>query len=177
MLTGVEWAAVGVAATLLGILLAHRLGWIQVSIMRHEHALNRAKTTPKVGTSVCFEERPHKTQPVTTLALVTQIYNVGDAAASSLVGTWTLLCRKNEHLNRTLPIGADYLTNASPYKIDIPFGDVATWRDVVNGKFAVIVEVGIDFTYTGLEADGQQSYSAHYRFDNEHRIFVKQQPP
>ncbi|MGA8013331.1 MAG: hypothetical protein WB949_12960 [Candidatus Acidiferrales bacterium] len=136
------WVALGVAATLLGILLAHRFGLIQISLMKREHALNISKAAQKIGTSVCFEQRQHPTHPVKNLYIVTDIYNQGDLAASKLEGNWKLSCSENS-LNRTLSISVDHLGNSRPHKIELQFGGMGMLGIIQQGK-DVHIEIDID---------------------------------
>src|ERR1700678_651725 len=86
------WFALGVVATLLGALIAHKVGILQITIARKAHELNVTKAVPKIGTSVQLEERNATNHPVTLLHIVTRIYNEGDLPASNLKGEWQLSC-------------------------------------------------------------------------------------
>jgi hypothetical protein len=165
------WAGLGVAATLLGILFAHRMGWIQINIMRQEHTLNLAKTTPKVSTLVRLEERKHSTHPVSTLVIITSIYNEGDLAASNLKGDWSLSCSESG-FNRSIPISLDHLGNARPHEMETPFGSVATWLDVRAGK-NITIEIDLKIRYIGLAEEGEKTYQAKYHYDPTHREFIR----
>lgn len=171
MLDGAGWAGVGVAATLLGILLTHRMGWIQIRLLRRENALNLAKTAPKIGTSVSLEERKNPNQPICTLVIITSIYNEGDLAISNLKGNWNLTCSKSG-FNRTIPITLDHLGNPRPYKMETPFGDVGTWLDVRNGK-DITINVDLEIRYGSAVKKGENTYQAKYQYDIGQRDFVR----
>src|ERR1700728_3613880 len=163
---GVIGTILGILIALAGVYVAHRVGWIQVSIMRREQSLNLAKSTPKLGTLIRMEERKHATHPVSTLVIITSIYNEGDLAASNLKGNWNLSCSESG-FNRSIPISLDHLGTARPYNMETPFGNVHTWRDVRTGK-NITIEIDLKIRYTGLAEQGERPYHAKYRYDSAH---------
>jgi hypothetical protein len=156
----------------LSVYVAHTLGWLQIRILLWEHNLNLAKTTPKIGTSVRLEDRQSHTHPVSTLVVVAKIYNEGDLAVSELKGNWKLSCSENT-LNRSGSISVDHLGNSRPHEIETQLGGVPTWRDV-RGSENIAIDFNIEFRYTGLPEDGEQTYRAHYRYNYSQKDFVKQ---
>src|ERR1039458_7130957 len=86
------WAGLGVAATLLGAFIAHRAGWLQISLMREAHALNVSKAVPRIGCQVTPSEQrdlgpgysPH-------IYLTVEIYNEGELPVQNINGYWILL--------------------------------------------------------------------------------------
>jgi hypothetical protein len=160
----------GILVAVAGIYATQRLGWIQVSILRGEQSLNLAKATPKIGTLVRLEDRKNPVHPVSTLVIVTSVYNEGDLAASNLKGNWNLSCSESV-FNRSIPISFDHL-GARAYDMETPFGNVQTWRDVRTGK-NITIEVDLKIRYTGLPEEGEKSYEAKYRYDLTHQDFVR----
>jgi hypothetical protein len=160
--------------TLLGVYVAYRIGWIQVTIMRREQALNLARTLPKIGTSVCFEDRKNPNHPVSTLVIITSIYNEGELAASQLTGNWNLSCSKIG-FNRSIPISVDHLGQARPHKMETPFGDVGTWRAVRGGE-NITINVDLEIRYSRPTEQGEEeeyTYYAKYQYDPTQRDFVR----
>lgn len=168
---GVIGTLLGILIGLAGVYVAHHFGWIQVSIMRREQSLNLAKTTPKIGTSIRLKEQKHPTHPVSTLVIVTSIYNEGDLAASNLTGDWNLSCSESG-FNRSIPISLDHLGNTRPYEMETPFGNVLTWRNVRTGK-DITIKIDLTIRYTGLAEEGEKPYHAKYRYDPAHQDFVR----
>lgn len=168
----VYYTVLGLLIGLLGVWVTQSIGWIQIEIAGREHGLNLAKTVPKIGTTVSLEDRKSSTHPVSTLVIITTIYNEADSAASQLKGNWQLTCSQSV-LNRSLAISREYLGKSLPYQIETEFGGVGTWRSVRAEK-NITIYVYIEFRYDSLPEEGEQAYKAHYRYDYSQNDFVRQ---
>ena len=170
MLTAVEWASLGVAATLLSVFTAHRLGWIQVSLMRDAHALNIKKATPKIGSRVQIEiGRAEGRLHITGAAIHTKIYNDGDLVARNVEGEWKLTA--TEGINKqTYPIRADSLPTFLPFEFKREIIGVfsALWT-----KAALVLQVDIELVYLGMD-DQPCQYHASYIYDFEKQQMIQQ---
>lgn len=163
-------AFIGIAVETVGLVLAQRMGQIQITIARREHVLNVTKAMPKVGTSVTLKDQMHGA--VGVLVVVTRIYNEGDLAASHLKGNWNLTCSESG-FNRSQTISVDHLGNTRPHEFEMPFGGAALWQDVRNGK-DVAIKVDLEFRYLGIPEEGEKTYKATYCYDRNQRQMVKQ---
>jgi hypothetical protein len=171
MLNETEWVALGVAATLVCAWVAQRIGWLQISFMKKEHALNIIKAAPKVGTSVWFKEREHPGQPGKLLFICTSIYNEGDLAASNLKGNWKLSC-SDKRFDVAIPISRDHLGNSRPFDFERQLGGIHMPGTVQQSQnFAI--EIDIEFSYFGLEEDGEKPYHAKYSYNKNQKQFVR----
>ena len=166
MIDGAEWAGLGVAATLLTGYIAHRIGWIQISVMRDAHTLNVKKATPRINSRVSISPTHPTSRPdVTWYAIHTKIYNDGDLVARNLEGQWKLTASEGIHETSKV-IRADSLPAFLPLetKHEITENEVsALWC-----KPKVILQVNIDLNYLGLD-EKPERYQATYDYDFQHR--------
>jgi len=170
MLDETSWVALGVAATLLTALIAHKLGWIQISLAKKAHKLNVNLATPKIGTTVKIEGRNVRPD-VIRYFMVTTIYNEGQLAAEKLHGNWNLACSDSSQ-NRTIPITRDYLGQGAPYELKPEeLGGMAITNAIKSGQVAINID--IDFTYTGLAKDQTHKYSAKYQYDTIRKEMIR----
>jgi len=170
MLDEASWIALGVAATLLGEFIAHKLGWIQISVMKKAHQLNINLATPKIGATVIIE-RQAISPTVYRYFLLTTIYNEGRLAAEKINGNWNLSCSDSGQ-NRVIPISRDFLGQGSPYELkpEELGGNVIT--NAINSN-QVRINVDIDFTYVGLAQNQLHKYNAKYQYDSNRKKMVR----
>jgi hypothetical protein len=169
VLTGAEWAGLGVAATLLTGWIAHRIGWIQIGSMREAHALNVMKSTPAINSRVSIAPfHPANRPDVTGYTIHTTIYNDGELVARRLEGEWRL--EASHGVNGTVKtIRADSLPAFLPLELNHEItGKVASlWCEP-----SVTLQVDIELSYLGWE-DKPESYQATYDYDFQHRSMVQ----
>ena len=173
MLDETSWVALGVAATMVVAFIAHKLGWIQISIMKKAHELNRNLATPKIGTTVTIEARtPNSSRlDIVRFFLVTTIYNEGQLAAEKIQGNWNL-SGSDSGQNRMIPIARDYLGQGSPYELEAEELGGNTITNAIKGGQATI-NVDVDFTYVGLAQNQKQKYRAQYQYDSRRKKMVR----
>jgi len=161
MLTGTEWAALGVGATLLCGYIADKIGWIQINILREAHTLNVRKATPRINSRVEVQPfHPIHRPDVTRYAIRTKIYNDGDLVARNLEGEWKLTA--SHGINDASNISrSDSLPSFLPLELEHKIvGNVPSlWTEP-----KVILQVNINLTYLGLNNSSEQ-YCATYDYD------------
>lgn len=169
MLNDAEWTGLGGAATLLSGFVAHRLGWIQIGIMRDEHVLNVRKATPRLNTRVSIERfHPPSRPDITRYTIHTKIYNDGDLVARHLEGKWKLTASEGI-IEDGKPIRVESLPAFLPWELhhEVSGNVQALWC-----KPQVILQVDVEFDYLGLD-DKPQHYEATYDYDFQHRSMIQ----
>jgi hypothetical protein len=175
MLNELEWAGLGVVATLVVAFVAQRVGVIQIRWMREAHTLNVLKAAPKIGTTIKIEERRENGpahSPFYYLRI--SIYNAGDLAAKQLNGHWKLSCTDTSINQCDVPIAIDFLGSAAhelePYRLE----GVNLWR-AMKGEpnHQLRFNVDIQLTYFGLSQNQPDPYIATYRFDQNSRKLIR----
>ena len=174
MPSAIFWALIGSGVTaavgLLGIFIAQRTGYLQLSLMGKAHALNVIKATPRVGTTIVVEERYDNGKSFPPfLYLTTTIYNEGELPVSELKGYWKL---SSTHglANRTIEIQKDFL-GSTPYHLQ-------TYRIAESGASDAVLnrmkfDVDIQFSYLALPDNNSFEYSAKYAYDAGNRQMIK----
>jgi hypothetical protein len=161
MLTGPEWAGLGVATTLGIILIARR----QLRINRETLALAALKASPKIGTEIHIDKRqvnPSGFPPF--YYLIVTLHNHGELPAKQVKGRCRLFSPTNPLQEHTIPIGFDLL-GASPrklaeYRLDDVFIDPQRPQ---TARF----NAEIEFDYLGREGleDKPEHCSIGYEYD------------
>jgi len=182
----VSWAAIGVAAALVGAFVMQRLGIIQIGLRReghglnkrHEaHSLNRRLGSPKITSEIRIEQR-HDNGPQFPpwFYLLTTISNQGELAAKHLKGEWKLTSVSGEIAERTIPINLDWLGKSQPYKLRecrLESGlapEVWTPRE---GSHNIELEVALKLEYFGHSENQPEHYRARYQFDHNSQQMVR----
>lgn len=164
MLNGTEWAALGVAATLLAGYIAHSVGWIQVGLMREAHSLNTKRATPKINSRVSVSPfHPANRPDVTRYTIHTKIYNDGDLVARHLEGQWKLTASHGIN-ERSEIIRADSLPAFLPLELN--------YEIVGNIQPEVILHVDIKLGYFGLD-DKPECYQTTWDYDFQHKSMLQ----
>jgi hypothetical protein len=171
MLTETEWVALGVAATLLTSYVAHRLGYIQIGLMRQANDLSVLKSVPKIETIFHIDKRyvnPSIFPPFYYLA--STIHNHGELPAKQLKGYCKVFSPTNPAQQVTIPIGIEFLgtppRKLSEYRLDGTFIDSQRPQ-------AARFNVDVEFSYLGgLPKEQPQHYSAKYEYDSQNEQFV-----
>ena len=169
MLTGPEWAGLGVAATLLSGFIAHRIGWIQIGINRQSLALHVKKATPRINSRMVLKKfHPAGRPDVTRYAIHTKIYNDGDLVARALEGEWKLTA-SHGIAETTKVVCANSLPAFLPLELEHEVGGnvPAIWCEPT-----VILQVDIDLVYVGLD-DKQETYHTAYDYDYKNKQMVQ----
>jgi hypothetical protein len=173
MLDEASWVALGVAAALVGTLVLHKVGWIQISIMRKAHKLNVNLATPKIDAVVKIERRtPTSTRPdVVRYFLLTTIHNEGQLAAAKINGNWNLSCSDSGQ-DRVIPIARDYLGQGKPYDLEPQeLGGYAITNAINSGHVRINVDINLNFV--GLAPNKPEKYSTKYRYDPNLKEMVR----
>jgi hypothetical protein len=171
MLTETEWVALGVAATLLTAYVAHRLGFIQIKLMREANALSTLKSIPKIETILHIDKRqvnPSSFAPF--YCLVSTIHNHGELPAKQLKGYCKVFSPTNPSQQFTIPIDIELLgtppRKLSEYRLDGIFIDSQRPQ-------AARFNVDVEFSYLGgFPKEQSQHYSAKYEYDPQNEQFV-----
>jgi hypothetical protein len=169
MLTGPEWAGLGVAATLFGGFIAHRIGWIQIGINRQTLALNVKKSTPRIGSRVELKSAQLVNRPdITRYTIHTTIYNDGDLVAREIKGEWKLTA-SHGIAEASVPVRADSLPSFLSFPLEHEIGGKysSLWCEPT-----VIIQVDVDLIYLGLD-DKKETYHATYDYDYKNRKIVQ----
>jgi hypothetical protein len=169
MLNETEWIGLGVAATLFCGFIAHKVGLIQITLMREAHTLNVKKATPKLNSRVSIAPFHPETRPdMTRYAIHTKIYNDGDLVARKLEGEWKLTASDGIHESSEV-IRVDSLPAFLPFELDHEIGGEVS---AVWCKPEVILQVNIKIDYFGLN-DKPERYEANYDYDFQHRSMLQ----
>jgi hypothetical protein len=155
-LNATEWVGLGVAVTLLGEYIAHRIGWIQIGIMRDAHSLNVKKATPQINSRVSISPfHPANRLDVTRYIVHITIYNDGDLVARNLEGEWKLTASAGIQ-GATDIIRENSLASFMPLPLE--------HQIVGNIDPNAVIQVDIKMNYLGLD-DAPKHYQATYDYD------------
>lgn len=169
MLDETAWVALGVAATLLGGYIAHRVGWVQISLMQQSHALDVKKATPRIGSRVEISPPEIVKDIFLRYTVYTTLYNDGDLAAYKVQGKWNLIASHAvEKAEKTICI--DSLPTFLPWKMDY---ELTGKVNLLQADPTVALEVHVDLTYFGSD-DKQEQYKTVYKYDHEQKRMVQQ---
>lgn len=171
MLDEAGWVALGVAATLFGEFIAHHLGWIQITLMREQNALNREKALPKLEAVLRLVKRQENSSAFPPFYYVSIIlHNHGELPAKQLKGTCKLFSPSNPSHEITIPIAAEFL-GSSPRDLELERLD-RVFIDPQRPK-AARINVEIDFSYVaGFPEEKNEKYHAKYEYDAEREQFL-----
>jgi hypothetical protein len=167
VLSAVSWAALGVAGTLVSALVAERVGWVQISIMREAHALNVSKATPQIGCTIGVGFQQISPAGFNPHAFITvEIYNEGELAARDLQGEWIL--RAPTFGKALFPIQRDFLGKCEKHTHTYKINESGNWP-----PHSVPIEVDIEFYYTLPGTPDREQYNATYRYDTDSRQMLR----
>jgi hypothetical protein len=162
------WAGLGVVATLIAALIAHRAGWLQIGIMRQSHALDVAKSIPCIN---CFVGIAEWNSDAKTwypyLILTVKIQNEGILPAHCLKGQWKLLTNDLEE-NRVFPIQRDIIGHCEGYTKSYKIEDSCNWA-----RESVRIDVEVEFSYSVSSKEEEKQYHAKYSFDPQSVDMIK----
>ncbi len=170
MISGIEYAALGVVATLLGAFVAQHIGIIQISLMHEAHTLNVLKAMPRIGTSIDIDER-HDNGPgyPPFIYLKTTIYNEGELSVAKLKGDWKLTSTYGI-ANNVIPLWREILGTVpyqlQPYKI--------TESGMSDASKSLRFNIDIQFDYSGIADNEPYKYSAKYAYDPKSKQMIKE---
>jgi hypothetical protein len=174
ILEPVEWFALGALATFVTALVAHRVGFIQITIMRQAHQLNIAKAMPKIGTSLTIDKRQeHSAAFGPSYYLIATIYNEGDLPAQQLKGHCKLFSPINEIKQQDIPIDRELVGRTSPYKLEERRIEGTSVDAAFRSGQHIRINVDIEFDFLSIPDDRPQHYSAKYEYDNKGQQMIK----
>jgi hypothetical protein len=156
-----------ILAVFVSIWLAYRIGYRQAGIAAKSLDVTVTKATPRIGSRIEIKrsgDREH-----TQFALVTTLYNDGDAAASKVDGQWKLDVSQG-FPSAVKPIRMDSLPSFLPFDINHPIGGTINNAFLSNPNVRINVE--IDLVYFGLD-NMQQRYQVRYDYDTQQRTFIQ----
>jgi hypothetical protein len=152
------WVALGVAATLVAAYVAHRIGWLQITIMREAHALNVSKAMPQVGCDVRVIKKQILPQGYNPhLALVMEIYNEGELAVRDVTGDWTVI--GPGQLRTTRGFQKDFLGKNTNLHAEYEINESANWPQTVT------FDIDVEFYYMAPGQSDREHFHATYRFE------------
>ena len=170
MLSEAEWVGLGVAATLLGVYAAHRLGYIQIGLTREANALGILKSVPQIETIIGIDKRQEDPPGYPPFYyLIATIHNHGELPAKQLKGCCKVFSPANEAQQCTIPISIEVVgalpRELSRYRLDGIFIDAQRPQ---SARFNVEVE----FDYLGgFPKEQPQHYNAKYEYDAQTEHF------
>jgi hypothetical protein len=159
----IGWVALGVAATLTAAYVAHRVGWLQIALMREAHALNMSKAAPQIGCDVQVEVKQVLPQGYNPHLFVSvEIYNEGELAIRDVRGEWTISDAPTSIPH--IPLLKDFLGKCQRYSSIRQIDESANWP-----RQGVTFDLEVEFYYIIPGNGDRERYTAKYRYEGESR--------
>jgi hypothetical protein len=165
------WFALGVVATLLSALIAHKNGRITIDWQRRAHQLNVKLASPAIGSRCTLETTiiVPASLNIPEFVLKITLDNAGNLPATKLKGNCAITCSQSAY-NQTIPITLDTLGDKS-YQLETQFSGNVITQAIRSGQ--VSINVDIQFEFLGLDNKTPEKYSAHYEYSHEHRNMIR----
>jgi hypothetical protein len=172
-LNDTAWFALGVAATLVGAFVAHRIGRIQISFMRQAHDLTVKLAKCQIGSTCKIALRIHNVSgpDVSRYIVTTSIHNAGELAARDIKGKWDLSSSEQSY-DCSRPIRIDFVCKGAPYELEsYTFHSEAITQAILSGKAWIKVDIELEFS--GLDGQTPERYSAKYDYSHQQKQMVR----